>query len=87
MVYNEKLFDVFIFARVFFALCNGKNKKKMPLSVYYVWLARLEFYLMCNYSMTVIIRGRIGEFFLPSPAYKVESSSYMHLFFFLNCIT
>ena len=61
MVYNEKLFDVFIFARVFFALCNGKNKK-MPLSVYYVWLARLEFYLMCNYSMTVIIRGRIGEF-------------------------
>ena len=24
MVYNEKLFDVFIFARVFFALCNGK---------------------------------------------------------------
>ena len=45
MVYNEKLFDVFIFARVFFALCNGK-KKKMPLSVYYVWLARLKFYLM-----------------------------------------
>ena len=45
MVYNEKLFDVFIFARVFFALCNGKNKK-MPLSVYYVWLARLKFYLM-----------------------------------------
>ena len=61
MVYNEKLFDVFIFACVFFALCNGKNKK-MSLSVYYVWLARLEFYLMCNYSMTVIIRGRIGEF-------------------------
>ena len=28
MVYNEKLFDVFIFARVFFALCNGKNKKQ-----------------------------------------------------------
>ena len=63
MVYNEKLFDFFIFARVFFALCNGKNKnKKMPLSVYYVWLARLKFYLMCNYSMTVIIRGRTGEF-------------------------
>ena len=28
MVYNEKLFDAFIFARVFFALCNGKKKKK-----------------------------------------------------------
>ena len=60
MVYNEKLFDVFMFVHVFFGLCNAK--KKMPLFVYYVWLARPEFYLMCNYSMTVIIRGRTREF-------------------------
>ena len=33
MVYNEKLFDVFIFARVFFALCNGKNKKNAVICV------------------------------------------------------
>ena len=40
MVYNEKLFDVFMFVHVFFGLCNGKNKKKMPLSVYQRWSPR-----------------------------------------------
>ena len=64
-----------IFARVFFALCNGKNKK-MPLSVYYVWLARLEFYLLCYWRI-----------FLPSPAYEVERSSYVHLFLKLYYLT
>ena len=32
-VYNEKLFDVFLFARVIFALCNGKNKKNAVICV------------------------------------------------------
>ena len=33
MVYNEKLFDVFMFVHVFFGLCNGKKKKNAVICV------------------------------------------------------
>ena len=48
MVYNEKLFDVFIFARVFFALCNGKKKKKKKNAVICVLRMAGSFEILLN---------------------------------------
>ena len=39
MVYNEKLFDVFMFVHVFFGLCNGKKKCRY-LCIMYGWPVR-----------------------------------------------